>query len=107
MFFDELVGQSVAVQSLMNALKKGRADSVYLFQGPRGTGKTSTAMIFSAALNCDVEAEEMKPCGYCKECSEFMAGKSRICWSLMNNSASHLFVLGYPCFYFIFVQGLP
>ncbi|KAJ4904250.1 Protein STICHEL-like 1 [Raphanus sativus] len=77
MFFDELVGQSIAVPSLMNALKKGRAASVYLFQGPRGTGKTSTARIFSAALNCDVVAEEMKPCGYCKECSEFMAGKSR------------------------------
>ncbi|KAG2323768.1 hypothetical protein Bca4012_038051 [Brassica carinata] len=77
MFFDELVGQSVAVQSLMNALKKGRIANVYLFQGPRGTGKTSTARIFSAALNCDVVTEEMKPCGYCKECRDFMSGKSR------------------------------
>ncbi|CAN7098434.1 unnamed protein product [Brassica rapa subsp. narinosa] len=78
MFFDELVGQSTVVQSLMNALKKGRVAGVYLFQGPRGTGKTSTARIFSAALNCDVLAnEEMKPCGYCKECSDFMSGKSR------------------------------
>ncbi|KAJ0256989.1 Protein STICHEL-like 1 [Hirschfeldia incana] len=77
MFFDELVGQSVVVQSLMNALKKGRIANVYLFQGPRGTGKTSTARIFSAALNCDVVTEEMKPCGYCKECSDFMSGKSK------------------------------
>ena len=78
MFFDELVGQSTVVNSLMNALKKGRVAGVYLFQGPRGTGKTSTARIFSAALNCDVLAnEEMKPCGYCKECSEFMSGKSK------------------------------
>ncbi|KAF2557558.1 hypothetical protein F2Q68_00013384 [Brassica cretica] len=62
MFFDELVGQSTVVNSLMNALKKGRVAGVYLFQGPRGTGKTSTARIFSAALNCDVLAnEEMKP----------------------------------------------
>ncbi|CAH8353890.1 unnamed protein product [Eruca vesicaria subsp. sativa] len=77
MFFDELIGQSTVVESLMNALKKGRIANVYLFQGPRGTGKTSTARIFSAALNCDMVSEEMKPCGYCKECSEFMSGKSR------------------------------
>ncbi|KAL1203647.1 Protein STICHEL-like 1 [Cardamine amara subsp. amara] len=77
MFFDELIGQSIVVQSLMNAVKKGRIAHVYLFQGPRGTGKTSTARIFSAALNCDVTTEVMKPCGYCKECSDFMLGKSR------------------------------
>ncbi|ESQ35361.1 hypothetical protein EUTSA_v10006609mg [Eutrema salsugineum] len=77
MFFDELIGQSIAVQSLMNAVIKGRIAHVYLFQGPRGTGKTSTARIFSAALNCEVATEEMKPCGYCKECSDFMLGKSK------------------------------
>ncbi|KFK43689.1 hypothetical protein AALP_AA1G160400 [Arabis alpina] len=77
MFFDELIGQSIVVQSLVNAVKRGRIAHVYLFQGPRGTGKTSTARIFSAALNCNVATEEMKPCGYCKECSDFMLGKSR------------------------------
>ncbi|KAL9306128.1 Protein STICHEL-like 1 [Arabidopsis thaliana] len=77
MFFDELIGQSIVVQSLVNAVKKGRVAHVYLFQGPRGTGKTSTARILSAALNCDVVTEEMKPCGYCKECSDYMLGKSR------------------------------
>ncbi|CAN8293510.1 unnamed protein product [Cochlearia groenlandica] len=77
MFFDELIGQSIVVQSLKNAVKRGKIDRVYLFQGPRGTGKTSTARIFSAALNCEVTTEEMKPCGYCKECSDFMLGKSR------------------------------
>ncbi|CAH8252303.1 unnamed protein product [Arabidopsis lyrata] len=77
MFFDELIGQSIVVQSLMSAVKKGRIAHVYLFQGPRGTGKTSTARILSAALNCDVVTEEMKPCGYCKECSDYMLGKSR------------------------------
>ncbi|CAH2037721.1 unnamed protein product [Thlaspi arvense] len=77
MFFDELIGQSIVVQSLMNAVKKDKIAHVYLFQGPRGTGRTSAARIFSAALNCDVATEEMKPCGYCKECSGFMLGKSR------------------------------
>ncbi|CAN8266757.1 unnamed protein product [Cochlearia groenlandica] len=81
MFFDELIGQSIVVQSLMNAVKRCRISPVYLFQGPRGTGKTSTARIFSAALNC-VATEEMKPCGYCKECNDFMSGKSRDFWEL-------------------------
>ncbi|RID76125.1 hypothetical protein BRARA_B03114 [Brassica rapa] len=76
MFFDELIGQSIVVQSLMNALKRCRIAPFYLFQGPRGTGKTSTARIFSAALNC-VATEEMKPCGYCKECNEVISGKSK------------------------------
>ncbi|CAH8387571.1 unnamed protein product [Eruca vesicaria subsp. sativa] len=81
MFFDELIGQSIVVQSLMNAVKRSRIAPVYLFQGPRGTGKTSTARIFSAALNC-VATEEMKPCGYCKECNDFMSGKRRDFWEL-------------------------
>ncbi|CDY09366.1 BnaA02g26440D [Brassica napus] len=76
MFFDELIGQSIVVESLMNALKRCRITPFYLFHGPRGTGKTSTAKIFSAALNC-VAIEEMKPCGYCKECNEFISGKSK------------------------------
>ncbi|EOA39517.1 hypothetical protein CARUB_v10008136mg [Capsella rubella] len=76
MFFDELIGQGLVVQSLMNAVKKGRIAHVYLFQGPRGTGKTSTARILSAALNCDLATQDMKPCGYCKECSDYMLGKS-------------------------------
>ncbi|XP_010514020.1 PREDICTED: protein STICHEL-like isoform X3 [Camelina sativa] len=81
MFFEELIGQSIVVQSLMNAVKRSRIAPVYLFQGPRGTGKTSTARIFSAALNC-VATEEMKPCGYCKECNDFMSGKSKYFWEL-------------------------
>ncbi|XP_010496095.1 PREDICTED: protein STICHEL-like 1 [Camelina sativa] len=77
MFFDELIGQGLVVQSLMNAVKKGSIAHVYLFQGSRGTGKTSTARILSAALNCDLATQDMKPCGYCKECSDYMLEKSR------------------------------
>ncbi|PKI50269.1 hypothetical protein CRG98_029342 [Punica granatum] len=75
-FFNELIGQNIVVQSLANAVSRGRIAPVYLFQGPRGTGKTSTARIFAAALNC-LSSEESKPCGYCKECTEFISGKSR------------------------------
>ncbi|KAK7363909.1 hypothetical protein VNO77_06070 [Canavalia gladiata] len=74
-FFGELIGQNIVVQSLINAVSRGRIAPVYLFQGPRGTGKTSTARIFAASLNC-VSPDESKPCGYCKECADFISGKS-------------------------------
>ncbi|GJT04445.1 protein STICHEL [Tanacetum coccineum] len=51
MFFEDIVGQNVVVQSLVNSIIKGRIAPIYLFQGPRGTGKTSTARIFAAAMN--------------------------------------------------------
>eukprot|EP01018_Ginkgo_biloba_P023967 Gb_40210 [translate_table: standard] len=73
--FDEMVGQNMVVQSLVNAVLKGKVAPVYLFQGPRGTGKTSTARIFAAALNC-LSLEELRPCGFCRECTAFASGKS-------------------------------
>lgn len=75
MFFEELIGQNIVVQSLMSTISRGRIAPVYLFQGPRGTGKTSTARVFAAALNC-LASEETKPCGVCRECTNFMSGKS-------------------------------
>ncbi|XVF54604.1 hypothetical protein PTKIN_Ptkin05aG0195000 [Pterospermum kingtungense] len=74
--FDELVGQSVVVRSLLSAISKGRITSFYLFHGPRGTGKTSASRIFAAALNC-LSLEERKPCGRCRECILFFSGRSR------------------------------
>ncbi|XP_011087602.1 protein STICHEL [Sesamum indicum] len=76
MFFEELIGQNIVVQSLRSAISRRRIAPVYLFQGPRGTGKTSTARIFAAALNC-LASEETKPCGVCRECADFISGKSR------------------------------
>ncbi|KAK3034690.1 hypothetical protein RJ639_032451 [Escallonia herrerae] len=73
MFFEELIGQNIVVQSLMNAILRGRVASIYLFQGPRGTGKTSTARVLAAALNC-LASNKTKPCGVCRECSEFILG---------------------------------
>ncbi|XVF26406.1 hypothetical protein REPUB_Repub14bG0013700 [Reevesia pubescens] len=81
MFFDELIGQNIVVLSLMNAVSRGRIAPFYLFQGPRGTGKTSIARIFAAALNC-LSTEDAKPCGYCTECTEFVSGKSRELWEV-------------------------
>lgn len=71
--FDEIIGQNIVVQSLHNAILKGRVAPAYLFHGPRGTGKTSTARIFAAALNCLATAEN-KPCGACRECTDFASG---------------------------------
>lgn len=76
MFFEEIIGQNIVVQSLINAVSRKRIAPVYLFQGPRGTGKTSTARVFATALNC-LASEEAKPCGLCRECNLFVSGKSR------------------------------
>ncbi|KAG5230257.1 protein STICHEL [Salix suchowensis] len=74
--FDELVGQGVVVRSLLGAISRGRITSLYLFHGPRGTGKTSASKIFAAALNC-LSHEDCKPCGLCRECYMFFSGRSR------------------------------
>ncbi|XP_028762930.1 protein STICHEL [Neltuma alba] len=74
--FDDLIGQNIVAQSLMNAISRDRIAPIYLFQGPRGTGKTSTARIFAAALNCKAP-DLSKPCGYCRNCTDLNSGKSR------------------------------
>ncbi|PON72364.1 DNA polymerase III, subunit gamma/ tau [Parasponia andersonii] len=74
--FSELVGQNVVARSLLGAICKGRITSLYLFHGPRGTGKTSASRIFAAALNC-LSLEENRPCGLCRECVMFFSGRSR------------------------------
>ncbi|XP_047945282.1 protein STICHEL-like isoform X2 [Salvia hispanica] len=84
MFFDELIGQKIVVQSLTSAVSRRRIAPVYLFQGARGIGKTSAARIFAAALNC-IATEGSKPCGICRECTDFMSGKSR-CLEEVNGS---------------------
>lgn len=74
--FADLAGQNVVAQSLLNAISSERIGSIYLFHGPRGTGKTSASRIFAAALNC-LSIQVDKPCGVCRECVFFFSGKSR------------------------------
>ncbi len=65
--FDDVVGQDYIIQTLKNQIKTNRLTHAYLFCGPRGTGKTSTAKIFARAVNC-THSTDGNPCGLCAEC---------------------------------------
>ncbi len=73
--FDDVVGQEHITRTLKNAIAQNRLAHAYLFVGPRGTGKTSTARILSKALCC-VKAPTTEPCGVCDACREIAAGTS-------------------------------
>lgn len=81
--FSELVGQEHVARALQNALSEDRLAHAYLFSGTRGTGKTSSARILGAVLNCKTftsgypsESGEIEPCGECESCVAARAGNS-------------------------------
>ena len=73
--FAEVVGQRHVTQTLGNAVKAERIAHAYLFCGPRGTGKTSTARVLAMALNCD-RGTSANPCGECETCQRIVAGSA-------------------------------
>jgi DNA polymerase-3 subunit gamma/tau len=72
--FEDVVGQRAITQTLRNAIRTGRIAQAYLFAGPRGVGKTTTARILARALNC-VEGPTADPCGRCDACLEIAEGR--------------------------------
>ena len=74
--FGTLIGQDNIAQTLKNSILRGQLAHAYLFCGPRGVGKTTTARIFAKMINCSNPSEEMEPCGTCESCLSFAEGRS-------------------------------
>src|SRR6188508_2135587 len=72
--FEDVIGQKGAVDTLKNAIDAGRLAQSFIFAGPRGVGKTTTARILARALNC-VKGPTSEPCGTCDACREIAEGR--------------------------------
>ena len=74
--FETLIGQDTIARTLSNSIRRGQLAHAYLFCGPRGVGKTTTARIFAKMINCANPGPEMEPCGECESCVSFQEGRS-------------------------------
>ena len=74
--FGTLIGQDNIARTLKNSILRGQLAHAYLFCGPRGVGKTTTARIFAKMINCSNPSADMEPCGQCESCISFAEGRS-------------------------------
>ncbi|MFC1615989.1 DNA polymerase III subunit gamma/tau [Patescibacteria group bacterium] len=73
--FDNLIGQDHITSTLVNAFKSGHVSHAYLFSGPRGTGKTSSARLIAKALSCTKLKDKYNPCNKCEFCEDINSGR--------------------------------
>src|SRR5450759_1483510 len=73
--WDEVVGQEHIIQTLINAVATDRVAHAYLFAGPRGTGKTTTARLLAKAVNCEATNPANRPCNQCSHCLAVNEGR--------------------------------
>lgn len=74
--FESLIGQENIATTLKNSILRGQLAHAYLFCGPRGVGKTTSARIFAKSINCLDPGPDMEPCGKCESCLSFKEGRS-------------------------------